>query len=203
MKRAFYLPPISFLVLSLILASGAMAATHRGVGPIEVCYDYGCATQQEVYISQKEWGEISGWFASPAQNPASEREMIRRAIGWMEVVIGRYTPTHRDKGQNDGRWGIDFPGQLDCIDESLNTTTYLKRIEQAGLLKWHRVLDRAYRETFIDQHWSGQIEEIETKERWVVDSWFQANGILPYIQRTSEWADISYWFTSYIDNSPY
>jgi hypothetical protein len=71
------------------------------------------------------------------------------------------------------------------------------------LLKWHRVLDRAYRETFINQHWSGQIEEIATQERWVVDSWFQANGILPYIQRTTEWADIPYWFTSYIDNSPY
>ncbi|HJL65635.1 MAG: hypothetical protein QF586_06095 [Arenicellales bacterium] len=203
MRPFFHLQKIAGLILSLALALPVSAATNRGVGPINVCYDYGCATQQEVYISRKEWGEISGWFTEPAKDASSEREKIRRAIGWMEVIIGRYTPTHRDKGQNEGQWGVDFPGQLDCIDESLNTTTYMKKIEQEGLLKWHRVLDRAYRETFINQHWSGQIEEIATQERWVVDSWFQANGILPYIQRTTEWADIPYWFTSYIDNSPY
>lgn len=168
---------------------------------LPVCMDFGCKHQQTIALNDEEWKSVANWFQDTS-SAHTERKQIKQAIGWMEVVVGRHTPTYRDVGgdlMNEEKEAI-FPGQLDCIDESLNTTTYLKLFEQNGLLKHHKVLDRAYRRAVFDQHWAGQIEALESGERWVVDSWFQHNGFLPYLQRSEEWEDISI-FTSYLDSS--
>ncbi len=174
--------------------------THVDIDRIPVCYNFGCNTRDTIGITSGEWAQVVNWFQPRATNAAEEREQIRHALGWLEVVVGRYTPTHRDKGQNNFK-DTSF-GQMDCIDESINTTTYLRLLERYRLLKFHRVLDRAYRRTMWDQHWAGQIEEFSTGERWIVDSWFQDHGVLPYVQQTKQWEDIPFFFSSYIDNSP-
>ncbi len=182
----------------LALATDTPLSTQN----LPICMDFGCKHQQTIALSQEEWDSVANWFAEPAIDAQIERQQIKQAIGWMEVVVGRHTPTHRDVGGdliNDEKEAI-FPGQLDCIDESLNTTTYLKLFEQHGLLRHHKVVKRAYRRTIFDQHWAGQIETLQDGERWVVDSWFQHNGYLPYIQLTQEWEDIPL-FTSYLDSS--
>ncbi|MEA3291455.1 MAG: hypothetical protein U9Q71_04000 [Pseudomonadota bacterium] len=174
-------------------------APAAGIDEIPVCYDFGCKIKEEVAINPDDWQSVADWFAKPAATPEEERKQIKKAVGWMEVVIGRYTPTHRDVA-GDLPPGTNFPGQLDCIDESLNTTTYLQLFERNGLLRWHRVVERARRAAMFDQHFSGQIEEKQTGKRYIVDSWFQANGYLPYVQKLEEWMDIPF-FTSYLDNS--
>ena len=51
--------------------------------------------------------------------------------------------------------------------------------------------------------WAGQIEEVESGERYVVDSWFQPYGYNPYVQKAEQWGDIPFFFSSsYLDNSP-
>ena len=104
--------------------------------------------------------------------------------------MGRHTPTHRDKGLNLEK-NPNFPGQLDCIDESLNITTYMHLFESQGHLRWHHVMDRAYRSGGFDSHWAGQLQEVATGERFVIDSWFQDNGMLPYIARSAKWEDLT------------
>ncbi len=185
---------------SLVLSSFATHAIQNEVNlnAIPVCYDFGCKKQATVALPHDEWESVANWFKPIAADPKAERQQIRHAIGWMEAVIGNHTPTYNDIGQNLSE-DAQFPGQLDCIDESLNTTTYLKLFEQHGLLKWHRVTERAHRKAVIDQHWSGQIEDNTSGKRYVVDSWFHPNGYLPYVQDAESWTDIP-WFTSYVDN---
>jgi hypothetical protein len=182
----------------LLLCLGAPAAATEMPTPdaFPVCYDFGCRTRQIVTLSPEEWREVAGWFVPTPANAAAEREQIRRAVGWMEVLVGRHTPTHLDKGRND-LIPTQAPGQLDCIDESTNATTYLRLLERQGLLRFHRVLDRAYRRALLDQHWAGQIEDLATGERFVVDSWFADNGSLPYIQSLDKWLDIPFFGTSF------
>ncbi len=163
---------------------------------LPVCYNFGCSTRQVIRIDEAEWREVAGWFHPPPADARAEREAIRRAIGWLEVVVGRYTPTHLDKARND-LLPSQADGQLDCIDESINTTTYLRLLEARGLLRWHRVVRRAYRRALLDQHWAGQLEEIATGTRYVVDSWFSDNGHLPLVQPTQEWSKIRYFGTSF------
>jgi len=196
------------LLTTLLLLAGVASAhgasptpvSLRSVPPlheaVSVCYNFGCNIRQDVQLSAEDWTTVASWFSPPAADAREERERIRQAVGWMEVIIGRYTPTHLDKARND-LLPTDSAGQMDCIDESTNTTTYLRLFESEGLLRWHRVLDRAYRKAILDQHWAGQIEEIATGRRYVVDSWFADNGHLPFVQATEEWEKIRYFGTSF------
>lgn len=192
----------AFILMLAGAGSTAVVADYTGISTqrIPVCYNFGCTVQQVVRITPEEWNEVANWFTPQAENAAQERKQIQHAVGWLEVVAGRYTPIHRDKGQN--KISDTFEGQMDCIDESTNTTVFLHLLQNYGLLRFHRVVDRAYRRTLWDQHWAGQIEELDSGHRWVVDSWFQDFGVLPYIQEAVQWKDIPFFFTSYVDNSP-
>ena len=80
------------------------------------------------------------------QAVAEERNRIARAIGLFETLIGPKNGTLGDLAMNPP----DAPqsprgGQLDCISESTNSTTYLKQLEASGLLRWHSVDERAVR----------------------------------------------------------
>ncbi len=172
-----------------------------GIDRIPVCMNFSCRDTQYVTLDQEEWNSIANWLLPPAEDAGIERLNIVNAIGWFEVVVGQHTPTHRDLGGDLGNPEANFPGQLDCIDESLNTTTYLKLFEQNGLLKHHRVVERAYRRAIWDQHWAGQIETLEGGDRWIIDSWFQNNGYLPYLQSAAEWENINIFHTANLDSS--
>ena len=190
------------LLFTLLHASAPQSETPAiGIDRIPVCMNFSCRDKQIIAISTKEWNSVADWLRQPVSDAEGERLNIKKAIGWMEVVVGRHTPTHRDIGGDLSDLDAEFPGQLDCIDESLNTTTYLKLFEQNDLLEYHKVVDRAYRRAIFDQHWAGQIEVLDSGERWVVDSWFQNNGHLPYIQKNAEWEDINIFFTANLDSS--
>ncbi len=196
--RHFLLPPV-IAIVSLISTIQTSTAAELNLSAIPVCYDFGCKQRVPVSITEEEFSQAAGWLAEEPESPADERERIAKAVGWMEVLVGQRTPTHRDVAGNLPE-GAEMPGQLDCIDESRNTTTYMKLFEKAGLLRHHKVVERAFRRAIFDVHWSGQLEEVVGGERYVVDSWFQDNGKVPYIQPTAEWEDIPFFFTSYYDN---
>jgi len=197
--------PLLLLVLTLGLTVSTRASDEAsvlssiGINSVAVCYNFSCSERSHVSLSQHEWAQVAGWFNPAASNAGEERQQIRHAVGWMEELVGRHTPTHRDVAGNLPE-NAQMPGQLDCIDESRNTTTYLKLLQTNNLLRFHRVVERAYRRALFDQHWSGQIEEISNGDRYVVDSWFQDNGMLPYVQSVNSWKQIPL-FSSFQDNS--
>lgn len=174
---------------------GIEAPAYVTLNAIPVCFDFGCKNNATVSLPITEWNEVVGWFNPQATTAENERLQIKNAIGWMEVLIGRHTPTHRDLAFDLPVELTDtsnlFPGQQDCIDEAVNTTTYLRLLELNGFLKHHTVIEQAYRQAIFDQHWAGQIRELATGDRYVVDSWFQPNGYLPVIQASKEWEDIN------------
>ncbi len=63
---------------------------------------------------------------------------------------------------------------MNCIDESTNTTTYLRLFVQGGLMRWHTVEDRATRGWFLFglPHTTAVMRERASKLRYAVDSWF-------------------------------
>ena len=200
-----YMPAAGVLLIAMCgwFTSPGTALATGAITPqaIPVCYHFGCNTKEVIGINAEEWNQVANWFRKPAENADQERVQIKKATGWLEVIVGKYTPIYLDLGQDEltesGR------GQMDCIDEEKNVTAFLQLFQNQGLLKFHRVVEPAYRRTAWDQHWAGQIEEIHSGERWVVDSWFHAYGNNPYIQKAEQWSDIPFFFSSsYIDNSP-
>jgi len=135
-----------------------------------------------VKLSAEQWQRVRPEFAPPAATPSEERGQIRTAIALFETIVGAMTGTASDKG---GNWrGFGLPGQMDCIDESTNTTIYLRMLQKYGLLRWHSVADRATRwSLFSWPHTTAVIEERASRRLWAVDSWFLDNGEPPFVLR--------------------
>ena len=151
-----------------------------------ICYNYGCASLAWLKLDTGQWQSVLAVFAPPAEDAAGEREQIRAAIARFETLVGAMTGTDRDLG---GTWpGFGRPGQMDCIDESTNTTIYLLMLQKYGLLRWHRVADRATRwSLFSWPHTTAVIEERDGARRWAVDSWFLDNGKPPFVLPLETW----------------
>jgi hypothetical protein len=172
----------------MLLVAGlsfASVAPEDGVA-LSVCHNFGCKARTDLVLGAQEWRSVMRLFEPPATSALQERDRLRRAVARLELLVGRYAPTRVDRGGNP--IFVDRKGQMDCIDESTNTTAYLRLLENTGLLRYHRVLQRIYRAPFVfDQHWAAQIEELGTQRRYAVDSWFLDNGEPPYIQAVEAW----------------
>jgi len=149
------------------------------------CTSYHCKSGQRVQLDSPQWRAVSELFGN-VDSPTQERQQLRQAIALLERETGAITGTWRDLGGNVA--GAGQPGQLDCIAESKNTTTYLQLISDAGLLKWHVVEDRQKRNPLIfNVHWAAIIRDTRDDRRYAVDSWFLDNGEPPYVQPLEDW----------------
>lgn len=155
-----------------------------------VCYKHTCAAVDHLSLTQAEWQTIKDIFKSGANNAEAERLLIKKAIAQMEKIIGEKTRTNDDKGENLAGVFADS-NQMDCIDESSNSTTYLALMQKDDLLKWHKVQPTKTRGFFIFgmPHTTAVIKENQSEQKWAVDSWFFDNGVEPVIIPLSQWSD--------------
>lgn len=182
------------LILGCLTAGPAAGDTFPpGVIPeptpdrFSVCQGGGCRGVRELSLSSAEWAAVSAIFQPPSRDPARERLRIAQAVARLERMLGEKTGTAADLGGTFP--GLGRAGQMDCIDESMNTTTYLLLLEQAGLIRWHTIEDRITRGFFLFgwPHTTAVIRERSSGSRYVVDSWFGNNGSPPHIIPLKPW----------------
>lgn len=155
----------------------------------EICTGGGCAEIKQVAVTGDEWKVIAGIFedASPTKDAVLERKHIAEAIGALEKIVGAKTGTSTDRaGTFDNS---RYPGQLDCNDEAINSTTYMRLMYQHGLIKLHVIEDMRTRSYFLFgwPHSTAVIHELTTGERYAVDSWFYDNGYPATIVPFASW----------------
>lgn len=161
--------------------------TEQTPGAFKVCWNHDCREATSVSLSRDEWATIAAHFEPSSTTPEGERAMIRQAIGQMEQLVGTKTGSHRDLGGSFKGLGKD--GQMDCVDEMLNTANYLRMMEDTGLIKFHHVVRRVTN-GFDKGHWphtATVIEERETGNRFVVDTWWLNNGELAFVVPLQIW----------------
>lgn len=146
---------------------------------IEICFGGGCAESRIIALTPREWQQVEAIFNSPTPSsltPETERKNIAQAIGLLERLIGEKTNTSSDRAGTFNN--SDYPGQLDCNDEAINTTTYLRLMQQQGLIKLHAVEDLRTRNFFFTgwPHTTAVMHEATSGNRFAVDSWFYDNG---------------------------
>ena len=154
-----------------------------------VCSEHTCKKLSIVGLAPSQWQQIRAIFSPEAVDAVQERASIASAIALMETIVGELTGTSHDKGRNFQGVGTD--GQMDCIDESTNTSLYLTMMVKDGLLKWHTVEDHATRGWFFFgwPHSTAVIRDTSSGELFAVDSWFEDNGEPPHILPLSVWRD--------------
>ena len=157
----------------------------------EHCRGYGCTYRDPVTFSKTEWRQVRNYF-NAAASPRAERNAIAKSIGYLERQSGKKTGTSGDIAGTFTETG-DY--QLDCVDESSNTTLYLIMMEQDKLLKHHRVSAPAIRTAgtaagngFLWPHQSAVIFENKSSTGYAVDSWYRNNGAPADIVALDEWA---------------
>jgi hypothetical protein len=183
MLRRAYLVSGRWLWVGGLLLATAVAASQPQ--QFFACIDYYCDQGEMVTLSAGEWQKVRDLF-TPDASAAQERENIRQAIALLERQVGVITGTWRDLAGNV--IGAGKPGQLDCISESKNTTTYLKLLFDDGLLRYHDIAAREVRRPLVfNVHWSAVIRERRTGQRFAVDSWFLDNGQPPLVQPLEDW----------------
>ena len=188
----------SFLLLAAINAEAAVSDISRiykspvSLKQFEVCQGGGCAVSQTVSLTANEWQKVEAIFVTKPQeiiSAESERKNIALAIGVLEGLIGEKTGTSSDRaGTFDNS---DYAGQMDCNDEAINTTTYIRLMQQQGLLKWHVVEDMRTRNFFFNgwPHTTAVMHENKSGQRFAVDSWFYDNGKPATIVPFEIWKD--------------
>lgn len=112
------------------------------------CHGYGCIITTRIALTDDEWQRVRAEFEPFSADARQERRQIADAVALLERLVGARTGTSahqwsRSKFHINGNPQID-PTQLDCIDEAVNTWTYLTMIAREGLLRHHAVEKLAY-----------------------------------------------------------
>ena len=151
----------------------------------EICQGGGCAQDDKVSLTPAEWQPVAILFVPAPANAQAERKQIALAIGLLEEIVGKKIGTSGDlAGTFDNS---AYQGQQDCNDEAINSITYMRLLQQNGLMQFHAIEDMRTRNFFFTgwPHTTAVVREIETAERYAVDSWFYDNGhaatIVPFV----------------------
>lgn len=185
-------------ILALLLSLNVQAAITDitriyqqvpALNSFDVCMGGGCAEIKHVSLNYEEWKRITEIFfgAGISHDAKQERQLIATAIGELEKIVGAKTGTTTDRAGTFGN--SNFPGQLDCNDEAINSTTYMRLMRNGGLIKQHEVEDMRTRNFFFSgwPHSTAVIHEIATGDRFAVDSWFYDNGFPATIVPFTVW----------------
>jgi hypothetical protein len=153
---------------------------------IEICHSGGCAEVSQLSLSEQDWQKVSAIFVNKPENAQQERTQIAAAIGVLETIVGEKIGTSADLA---GTFNSANLGQLDCNDEAINTTIYMRLLKQAGYMPNHDIEDTRTRSFFFNgwPHSTAVIHEIGSGERFAVDSWFYDNGHAATIVPFASW----------------
>jgi len=154
----------------------------------EVCHGYSCRYKEGATLSKAVWQNVQNLFQEEPSNAPAERQQIAQAIALLEQQAGKITGITEDLPKSPKF--KDPHGQQDCIDETVNTSTYLRMLQADNLLRCHQVSTPARRGYFVDRRWphnTATIEDISTGQRYAVDSWPAANGEPPEIKVIETW----------------
>jgi hypothetical protein len=187
-----------FFVLSACAGQSSKEATawyngHDGIAPsgdrVYICHGFGCTYKARVDLTSSDLRRLRGILAGGRSSPAAERRAISRAVQWQEKRVASVAGSAGDVGGFDMQ-NAGVRGQMDCIDESTNTTSLLLIAQKHGYLRHHTVASPVAKGFFLDgryPHATATVKEKKIGTVFAVDSWPTANGQPPVIKPLDAW----------------
>jgi len=189
---------LNILVLSGLLAvSGCGSAQNNLLNSFAVpdpapssfftCYGYGCKYKARISLPTAEWRQVRANFEPPPEDAPAERKDIADAVAEIERFVGQRTGTLVH--QQDSRFNTGDPTQLDCVDNSVNTFTYLTMLTRDGLLHYHKLAGLAHRGTLLTLDFSNTavLAENGTGNKFAIDPWLGEAGVPPPVFPLAQW----------------
>ncbi len=187
MSKRSYIAFVLALPLAAVLLASATVTVDAAT--LSVCHGYNCAYRKALPLSGKDEAGLSAIMSAGAKSAEAERKAVAKAIAYLEkratTVIG---VKDLPKASLAGGGKI---GQMDCLDESANSTTYMKHLEARNLLSYHTVQPVTARGIMIDGRYPHSTAVLKDKagKVWAVDSWYEPGGGEPDIMEMSEWRE--------------
>jgi hypothetical protein len=156
------------------------------------CHGYSCAETSRVSLNKKEWRRVAAVFKPPAKDAKAERRQIAQAVALMQHLVGAQTGTavHQWTHKNmDILPNFGDPTQLDCIDEAVNTWTYMTMMERSGLLHFHRVAQLSNAGSLADPRNTAVVQEI-SGDYFAIDPALVDFGVPPPIIPLATWTTV-------------
>ncbi|MCB1383760.1 MAG: hypothetical protein KDJ73_12695 [Notoacmeibacter sp.] len=164
-----------------------LPVSQVGAKDLPVCHGYGCTFSKPLPLTAADEEKLAAIMAPGAASPEAERTALASAIAYLETrsvaVLGV-----RDFAKA-ALTGAGRAGQMDCIDESTNSTTFLRHLEAKNLLRHHSVEKPTSRGIMIDgryPHWTAVLKAADGG-KWAVDSWYEPGGGKPDVMPLGEW----------------
>lgn len=154
---------------------------------ITVCHAHGCQKQETFTFTAADISDLGTLmdYVRNGDTPEGERRAIAYAVGWMERRVGPATGTAGDRASLGF---MNASGQLDCVDEATNATSYLMVLQSNGLMRHHFVIRPFSKASFFKwPHFAAMMQERRTGKVYAVDSGVGPNGSNPAITLASQW----------------
>ncbi len=177
------------LALGVGWPSSAPFASDWGASleSIQVCHGHGCARKTRLDLDKAATRKFASIMATGAKSAAAERRAVSTAVQYFEQRSAAIIGT-RDGPKS--RFLASVPkGQMDCVDESINTRSLLLYLEIRGLLNHHVVARNVSRGFFADgryPHFTAVLRD-KAGAKWAVDSWYEPAGGAPDIWPLPAW----------------
>jgi hypothetical protein len=123
------------------------ATPNPTLSEFTVCHGFSCTERSPATISGDQWRRVTAVFKPRAKNARHERQQIARGVAVIQTIVGPQTGTDAHQWTHKNMFVIPNGGdltQLDCIDTSVNTWTYMTLMERSRLFTFHRVAPLSY-----------------------------------------------------------
>ena len=156
-----------------------------------VCHGFDCRERSHASLTIKQWRQIAAVFRPRAKNAPAERQQIARAVALMEKLVGPQTNTAAPQWTHKNMLilpNMGDPTQLDCVDESVNTLTYMTMMERGRLLHFHHVAKLANAGGLTDPFMrnTAVLQEIKG-DYYAVDASLVEGGQPPVVMPLATW----------------
>jgi len=137
------------------------ATPNPTLSEFTVCHGFNCSERSPAIISADQWRRVTAIFKPRAKNARHERQQIAQGLAVIQTIVGPQTGTDAHQWTHKNMFVIPNGGdltQLDCIDTSVNTWTYMTLMERSRLFAFHRVAPLSYgpvRNTAVLQELNG------------------------------------------------
>ena len=118
-----------------------------------VCHGFHCTEKKAVSLNREQWRRVAAVFEPRAKTAPQERQQIARGLALVQSFVGPQTGTAVRQWTHRNMYILPNLGdlsQLDCIDASVNTWTYMTMMERAGFMRHHRVAQLSYAGSLMD-----------------------------------------------------
>jgi hypothetical protein len=167
------------------------ASPNPVLAEFTVCHGFNCSEKSQASLSRQQWWRIAAIFKPRAKNAEIERQQIAHAIAFIETIVGPQTGIAAHQWTHKDMLIVPNLGdttQLDCVDEAVNTWTYMTLMERGGLLHFHRVAQLSHAGDLTDPFMrnTAVLQEIDGGY-FAVDASVVDNGEPPLVMPLAIW----------------